>query len=101
MFILRRLNWKSKEVKEEDVERYDLHQDIWIRCMQQIRMEREERFERMQYEKRKKEFSMNSSKSITRNIKNSSNKKKIAEEGLIVSHQDSFIIRRAELPKKN
>lgn len=100
MFILRRLNWKSKDVKEEDVERYDLHQDIWIRCMQQIRMEREERFERIQYEKRKKEVSMNSSNSIRRNIKNSSNKK-IAVEGHIVSHQDSFIIRRAELPKKN
>ena len=93
MFILRRLNWKSKDVKEEDdTEHYDLHQDIWIRCMKQLRDERTCRFERARNEKLKKEWSMNSSNSITRNIHNSGYKK-IAEGG-ILSHQDSMSIRK-------
>ena len=117
MFILRRLNWKSKDVKEEvDTEHYDLHQDIWIRCMKQIRDERTGRFERARNEKLKKEFSLNSSNSTgdrrspselvlqrlsaplpnsnIRNIHNSGYKK-IAEGG-ILSHQDSMNIRKPE-----
>jgi len=95
MFILRRLNWKSKDVKEEvDTEQYDLHQDIWIRCMKQIRDERTSRFERARNEKLKKELSLNSSNSNIRNIHNSGYKK-IAEGG-ILSHQDSMNIRKPE-----
>ena len=141
MFILRRLNWsegtrpstpnsegdkvagrvrKSKDVKkastEVDTEQYDLHQDIWIRCMKQIRDERTGRFERERNEKLKKELSLNSSnssgdrrspselvlqrlsaplpKSITRNVQHSGYKK-IAEGG-ILSHQDSMTIRKPE-----
>ena len=86
MFILRRLNWKKKEIKEEE-EVYDLHKDIWVRCMEQIRTERTERTERLRNEKLKKELSINSSKSNTRIIHNSG-RKKIAEGGLL-SHQTS------------
>jgi hypothetical protein len=94
MFILRRLNWRIPEVKEdEEKDQYDLHQDIWIRCMKQIKQERTDRMDKLRYEKMKREESM------PRNTKNASINK-IIEGGTHLQHQDSIRIRKTESTKQ-